>query len=530
MTRLFKAQVRQGKERQRDRDYVQVQIMGDGTKMLSTRWPDAATTNSELDTRKNSTAPYNTVPDSEHHINLDWPLNQIPDPKTFKEFDVDFTMLYVDHVFPFLFPFYAPPMIQGGRAWVLDVLHSNQTLFQAVMSLSTFFLTLILSSEDVSSYEVCRQNSWNRLEVYTNSAVKALRRDVLAMNQQHSETNMLQRVRTMESITQLMVLEKAMARTAELHMHLAAAISVFEDVLELSSLDGSIDLGRVMGHLERPAWAPRTTQGPVWNTEQAALRFFFAILLQADVISCTTLQTVPRLRKYYPNLICHEYGDASTDTQSLLRMEEYMGCEGWALVNIAEIAALEFWKRGEQENGTFEAHHLTSRGDQIDRALQDSLRELEDRCTKREREPRRLLQKFYLSSDVNQRLRQATTTRIWAHAARVYLTLVKTGWQPYHPTIRQSVVEVLRLLRQQEDPAILCSSVWPFCVAGCVADASLEQEFRDLAASSGSLQSFGLVGESLRILERVWSRRGELSVDWNLAARFSIMGSPILLL
>lgn len=527
MTRRFKAQIRQGKERLRDRDYVQVHDMGDGTKLRTTPWPDAAIADPELDRRNDSTAPNNTLPDSDDHGNLDWPLNEIPDSKAFKEFDVDFTMLYMDHVFPFLFPFYAPPIIQGGRAWVLDVLRSNQTLFQAVMSLSTFFLTLVFSSEDMSSYEACRRNSWNRLEVYTNSAVKNLRREVLAINQEHSKTDVLQRVRTMESITQLMVLEKAMARTSELHIHLAAAISLFEDVLEFSSLDGGADLRRVMAYLERPASAPRSTRGPVWNTEQAALRFFFAILLQADVISCTALQTVPRLRKYYPNLICHEYGEAIT--QSLLRMEEYVGYEGWVLVIIAEIAALEFWKRGEQESGTFEADQLTSRGDQIDKALEGGLGGLEDRCRKREREPRPVLQKF-LSNDANQRVKQATTTRIWAHAARVYLTLVMVGWQPYHPIIRQSVVEVLGLLRQLEDPAMLCSSVWPFCVAGCVADASQEQEFRDLAASSGSLQSFGLVGESLRILERVWSRRGELSVDWNLAACFSIMGSPILLL
>ncbi|CAG7562569.1 unnamed protein product [Fusarium equiseti] len=383
MTRRFKAQVRQGKERLRDRDYVQVHNMGDGTKLPTTPWPDAAIADSELDPKNDSKGPYNTLPNSEHHGNLDWLLNEIPDSNTFKEFDMDFTMLYLDHVFPFLFPFYAPPIIQGGRAWVLDVLRSNQTLFQAVMSLSTFFLTLVFSSEDMSSYEVCRQNSWNRLEVYTNSAVKNLRREVLAMNQQHSKANVLQRVRTMESITQLMVLEKAMARTSELNMHLAAAISVFEDVLELSSLDGRTDLGRIMTHLERPVSAPSTTQGPVWNTEQAALRFFFAILLQADIISCTALQTVPRLQKYYPNLICHEYGDVTA--QSLLRVEEYVGCESWALVNIAEIATLDFWKRGEQENGTFEADQLTSRGDQIDKALQDSLRGLEDRCRKRER-------------------------------------------------------------------------------------------------------------------------------------------------
>ncbi|KAH7230679.1 fungal-specific transcription factor domain-containing protein [Fusarium redolens] len=498
MTRCFKAQVKQGKERQRERDYIQVLNIGGDAKPL----PVAATADS-------------------------WTFDGIPAVNAFKELDVDFTMLYVDQVFPFLFPYYAPPMIQGGRAWVLGILRHNKTLFHAVMSLSTFFFTLILSSEDVSGHQVCRQNVWTQLEGYANTAIKSLQNEVLAINQQGSST-LLQQSRAMESITQLMVLEMAMAKTSALSMHLGAAISLLEDILEPSKLNDKIDIRRAMAELERPSWVPLTTERPVWNTEQAALRFFFAILLWADIVSSTSLQTVPRLRKYYPNLICHEYGGATTEP--LLRMEEYMGCEGWALIAIAETAALDVWKREEQANGTLAAEDLANRGDQLDGALQQGLKGLDGRCREREREPRRILQNFYLSSDANQSAKQAAATRIWAYASRIYLAVVTHGWQPHLPAIRESAGEVLSLLQQHENPAILRSSVWPFCVAGCVADASQEKEFRDLAAGLGSLQSFGLVGESLRILEHVWSRRGELNLEWNLAACFSIMGSPVLLL
>jgi C6 transcription factor Pro1 len=515
MTRRFKAQVKQGKERQRDRGYVQVLNIGGPL-------PDAVTAAGSAPT--GSTARCNGFPNSEHHENPVWTFDGIPAVDAFKELDVDFTMLYMDQVFPFLVPFYAPPMIQGGRAWVLDVLRHNKTLFHAVMSLSTFFFSLILSSEDVSGLEVCRQNIWTQLEGYANDAIKSLQKEVLVMNQLGSPT-VLQRSRAMESITQLMVLEMAMAKTNESSMHLAAATSLFEDILEDSKVDGRVDIRRVMAELERPSWVPLTTQRPVWNTEQAALRFFFAILLWADIVSSTSLQTAPRLRKYYPNLICHDYGGATTGP--LLRMEEYVGCEGWALIAIAETAALDVWKREEQINGTLNGEALAKRGAQIDRVLQDGLRGLEERCRNRERQPRRILQGFYRSSDANQAAKQAAATRIWAHAARIYLAVVMRGWQPDH---RESAGEVLRLLQQHDDPAILRSSVWPFCVAGCVADASQEKGFRDLVAASGSLQSFGRVGESLGILERVWSRRGKLSVEWNLTACFSIMGAPVLLL
>ncbi|KAH7232274.1 fungal-specific transcription factor domain-containing protein [Fusarium redolens] len=443
--------------------------------------PDAAT---EADLAPaGTTARCSGTSNSEHHENLIWAFDGIPAVDAFRELDVDFTMLYMDQVFPFLFPFYAPPMIQGGRAWVLDILRHNKTMFHAVMSLSTFFFTLNLSSEDVYDYQT----------------------EVLAMNQL-AYTTLLQRSRAMESITQPMVLEMVMAKTNESSMHLAAATSLFEDILEASK-------------------APLTSQRSVWNTEQAALHFFFAILLWADIVSSTSLQTAPRLRKYYPNLICHDYGGVTTEP--LLRMEEYVGCEGWALIAIAETAALDVWKREEQINGTLIGEALAKRGAQIDRVLQDGLRGLEERCRNRERQPRRILQGFYRSSDANQAAKQAAATRIWAHAARIYLAVVMRGWQSDH---RESAGEVLRLLQQHDDPAILRSSVWPFCVAGCVADANQEKGFRDLVAASGSLQSFGRVGESLGILERVWSRRGELSVEWILTACFSIMGAPVLLL
>jgi hypothetical protein len=510
MARRFKAQVKQGKERRREREYVRVLDI-------------------EHDVKNESTASRCMHVHNSHTGNhtRQWTFDEIPASRVFQEFDVDFTMLYVDHVFPFLFPFYTPPMIQGGRAWVLDNLR-NKTLFQAVMSLSAFFFTLILSSEDVSGHEACRRNTWIRLEVYVDAAIKSLRDEVRAISQQRSKATLLQQAHTMESITQLMILETGMAKTAELNLHLAAATSLVEDMVESRKTHGSADIRRVIAGLETPPGTPLVTDRPVWNTDQAAFRFFLAVLLWADIVSCTSLQTVPRLWKHLPNLICCEHGGAATEP--LLRMEEYVGCEGWALSAIAETAALDLWKREEQAKGTLTADALASRGDQLYRALEDGLIGLEERCAKQKREPRGILLTFYQSSDTNQAARRAAATRIWAYAARIYLTVVTVGWQPQHPAIRESVDEVLRLLQELESPAVLRSSVWPFCVAGCLAEANQEQDFRDLTAASGPLQSFGLVGESLRILEHVWSRRGKLSVDWDLAACFRIMGAPVLLL
>ncbi|RBR16168.1 hypothetical protein FVER53590_13506 [Fusarium verticillioides] len=291
MTRRLKAQVKQGKER----NYVQVLNIGGAANAASTdRY-------------------------SEHDDPPVWKFEGIPAIDAFQGLEVDFTMIYMDQAFPFIFPFYAPSMIQGGRAWVLDTLRHNKTMFHAAMSLSTYFFTLVLSSENMSEYQVCRQNIWTQLEGYAGDAIKNLQTEVQAMNQLGS-ISLMQRARAMQSIAQQMFLEMAMAKTNESSMHLAAAISIFEDILEANKADDRVHMMKIMAQLEKPTWAPLANQRPVWNTEQAALRFYFAILLWADVVSSTSLQTVPRLRKYCPDLLSQDYGDTATD--GLLRIEE----------------------------------------------------------------------------------------------------------------------------------------------------------------------------------------------------------------
>ncbi|KAF5967095.1 Zn(2)-C6 fungal-type DNA-binding domain-containing protein [Fusarium coicis] len=314
MIQRLKAQVKQGKER----CYVQVlNIVGAANAASADRC-------------------------NEHDDTPVWKFDGIPVVDAFQGLDVDFTMIYMDQGFPFLFPFYAPSMIQGGRAWVLDILRHNKTVFHAAMSLSTYFFTLVLSIENMSEYQVCRQNIWTQLEGYASDAITNLQTEVLAMNQQES-ISLVQRAHAMQSIAQQKFLEMAMAKTKESSMHLAAAISIFEDILEANKVNDRVVMMKILAQLEKPTWAPLANQRPVWNTEQAALRFYFAILLWADVVSSTSLQVVPRLRKYYPDLLSQDCGGTATD--GVLCMEEYVGCEGWTLIAIAETAALDVWKQ-----------------------------------------------------------------------------------------------------------------------------------------------------------------------------------------
>ena len=56
--------------------------------------------------------------------------------------DTIFLMFYLEHVLPFLFPFYNPSSLEGGRAWILEMMISSPVLRQATLCQSSYFFSL----------------------------------------------------------------------------------------------------------------------------------------------------------------------------------------------------------------------------------------------------------------------------------------------------------------------------------------------------------------------------------------------------
>jgi hypothetical protein len=47
--------------------------------------------------------------------------------------DTILLMFYLEHLLPFLFPFYRPSLLQGGRAWILEMMISSPVVRQATL-------------------------------------------------------------------------------------------------------------------------------------------------------------------------------------------------------------------------------------------------------------------------------------------------------------------------------------------------------------------------------------------------------------
>ncbi|KAG7402481.1 Pestheic acid cluster transcriptional regulator 3 [Fusarium oxysporum f. sp. rapae] len=81
-------------------------------------------------------------------------LHEAPDTATFarvahpvnqKETDDFLTSLYLDTVFPHLFPLYRPATFAGGRTWLLKAILEQPAIYHTVISISAYYFTLLLS-------------------------------------------------------------------------------------------------------------------------------------------------------------------------------------------------------------------------------------------------------------------------------------------------------------------------------------------------------------------------------------------------
>lgn len=447
--------------------------------------------------------------------------------------ETDFTITFLDYVFPFLFPFYQPSVLEGGRSWLLAMLRSNTAFFHSGMSLSAYFFTLILKGGE--RHQVCSQQIWNKLVAHVDTAVRAMQQDMEDLKRgQDGRTTIFQKGKTMESIIQLLILEHSMARTSDWNVHLSAAMAIFQEVFEEYGIgpDGKPDIPAVIQALSRPSWNQGMMERVVWHCDQGAFRFFSAFLLYTDIIASTSLESPPRLRNYH-NLIIQD--ETPNQPCEMLRMESFFGCQGWVLLVVADIAVLDAWKKENKARGTFCLNELTEHGSRLHQRLQSGLARLERESFKKRPFDITSVLRSYYRPDAAHQMRideQVAATRIWALASMAYLSVVVTGWAAAMRTATSSIAVAMQLLYGISSPAVLKSLTWPFYILGCLATREQEQLFTHMASSMGPLLEFGTVGESMRIMKRVWELRDSGGMDlenWDIAACSRVYGKQVLM-
>ncbi|KAF2121317.1 fungal-specific transcription factor domain-containing protein [Lophiotrema nucula] len=445
------------------------------------------------------------------------------------ELDRRFMMFYFDHFFPFLFPFYKPLLLEGGRSWIIELVVGNQAMWHTTLCLSTYFVSVSLDGA-ISGHNVCKTLAWEKLLKQMGVTFMMLQRNLQEAAPSNTQDLIVKTSRIMGSIIQLQRFEISVGNFENCQKHLGAAIALFKQIIQAA--ENVTDRGElptfhgVLSHMGRPLWAITSQPSGAWSSDQAAFRFYSALLIVDDIIASTCMEEPPRLLEYHAQLLTN---DRSPNERPPLNLEDFIGCENWVMLQIGEIAALDTWKKSMKKAGQLDMMELVARASAIKQALLGNLARLDAAANTPKTNSLGL---FTLYNDQLPPMPGGCTafvTRVWAHAALLYLSVMVSGWQPGSGGIRENVVRTLALLEQMPAPELLRTMVWPFCMVGCLAAPGEECRFLAMADALVPHRLFGAARKALEIMQNVWKRRNELTIDTDFAACVCSLGYMSLL-
>jgi hypothetical protein len=243
---------------------------------------------------------------------------------------------------------------------------------------------------------------------------------------------------------------------------------------------------------------------------RSALFFFSGVVGWYDILSCSTTGAPPFSK-------C-ECIDAAL---GYIFLDKIMGCENWAMLLIMDIAFLDDWKQNLQISAQLSMRELVTRATRIERRLEDGIRENSTSLNQ--------WTNHSMPSVVDTGVEEPShlillITRIFACSALVYLDVVVSGAYPEMPEIRENVSRTIDALRALPEIAIINSTTWAYCIAGCMAIEEEQTFFRGLAVySNGDAPTFGNFSKALAIMEECWRLRREEKqdqpVDWRTAMK-----------
>jgi hypothetical protein len=208
-----------------------------------------------------------------------------------------------------------------------------------------------------------------------------------------------------------------------------------------------------------------------------------------------------------------------------------MGCENWVMINISRISSLASWKSEQQAAGCLSLRDLISRGEAIERELNEGLAMNKESIGEPVLKPEtEACQRLGVSPSKS----TLVITRIFACSALTYLHTTISGAHTSLPELQDSVCKTIAAFQMLHSPVLLRNLVWPFCVTGCMADNQHEEFFRN-GMKLAVLQGEGCPGNLWKawdIVQECWGMRqaqddATKGVDW--VAAMDKLGFRVLL-
>ncbi|KAF5244100.1 hypothetical protein FANTH_7855 [Fusarium anthophilum] len=482
----LKEEVRQGAAHRRQNAHIQ---------RLQERSSSIAVHNDEDPADRNQEDDYKSINRGSHghydnggHKRTDGSTDssELPITTEGSELDLGFIMHYMDHVFPLFFPFYRASMLDDGRGWLLAQILKNPTLLSTVSCMTLFVFSIQVPDTFANKAPPCSAILWDKVTLQLEEAFSTIKGDIArlfppasksaayAPNSVLSPANMLplsssiadlrQMCGLLTSIVQLICFEIGIGNSENCVTHLDAALELFDIIVKISlkdTVNGNNEqqqqqqwpgLSLVFRAIAGPPWTLGTYSGPIpRNADQVAFRFFSSILVVYDTMMSTALLRAPSNPEF---------------RMDLLDAEAIIGCQSWVLAVIGEIATLAAWKKEPQAQA--DMAELDSRATHLRSTLETGLAELHahpPRSTSSTSAAKTAATPDGISSlsatgmtpDTLAQQSWSTTTRshivtmttrIWAHAAHIYLSVVVSGWQSRAEALNKHIQEILGVLEE----------------------------------------------------------------------------------
>lgn len=451
----------------------------------------------------------------------------------------NFIMKYIDFVFPAMFPFYQPHIFDTGRSWLLLLLRKSRIAYHAALGLSCYHFTMALSDAEVGNeHTICKQMRWEEVETETGKCFDSLRADISALNMSQGAMPItaMEKVELMNSITQVIMFEISMGRSAPWNTHLPAAIKLFEEIMASSEArpvyrdQSQSKFASVLLGIGNPLWTNPWPSNHIWSPEQTGFRFCAGYLIFVDIMASTALGESPYLARYHSDVLAKTDDGQPVVGEAEIRLSAIVGCRNWVATSIAEVSTIITWKR--THGPGIRDVHISRRASEVADTQRNNIRILHESLAAD------AISYPNYDNDLNPTLldlgssppMSSIITLVWGLSAEIYRLTVTRGWDPENPRIQSNVAHTLDLLRVIPQDQ-LRTLAWPICVAGCLAREHEEASFTALLSKLGRVQTVGPLNDARQLMERAWRNRPTLNESGHdLASGLSTLGSLILII
>ena len=181
----------------------------------------------------------------------------------------------------------------------------------------------------------------------------------------------------------------------------------------------------------------------------------------------------------------------------VLKPQDIMGCEGWIMGKVVEIAHLEQWKITHQTRMHMpeSATELLKRNDQIAEELNCGIDRLE--------------RGRYGSDAISTREDSRLISILWAYGAQIFRQMVMLDLEPAQASLDQTFVNACLEKLKELPTRLVMRSSWPYTIAGCMSiNESQHERFRRvLGRTMQEAQPPGIAWKGLIVMEECWKLR-----------------------